>query len=99
MISTQLLDNVEKITILPALFSDHSPIYASFKFTPLIKGPGIWKLNTSLLEDLEYIDLLTEMIEKWKIEFASLENKNLVWDLLKYRIRETSTKYSKTKQR
>ena len=99
MISTQLLDNVEKITILPASLSDHSPIYASFKFTPLIKGPGFWKLNTSLLEDLEYIDLLTEMIEIWKIEFATLENKNLVWDLLKYRIRETSTKYSKAKRK
>ena len=99
MISAQLSDNVEKMLILPALLSDHSHIYVSFKFSPIIKGPGLWKLNTSLLEDPDYILLLTENIENWKNEFATLDNKSLVWDLIKYKIREISTTYSKLKRK
>ena len=99
MISAQISDNVEKMSILPASLSDHSPIYVSFKFTPIIKGPGLWKLNTSLLEDPDYILLLTENIENWKTEFATLDNKSLLWELLKYKIRKLSITYGKLKRK
>ena len=29
-------------------------------------GPGLWKLNTSILEDEEYITLISEVWESWR---------------------------------
>ena len=33
-----------------------------------LNGPGMWKMNVSLLDDEEYLNYLSVNISKWKLE-------------------------------
>ncbi len=39
--------------------------------------------------------LLTESVPEWLDEFSAVNDKRVLWDLIKYRIRQISIKYSK----
>ena len=99
LISNLLQDNVEKSSFLPATLSDHSPISLILKFAPKAKGSGIWKLNTSLLKDDNYVEELSRLLELWKEELTDHKNKTFIWDYLKYNIRKYSISYSKSKKK
>ena len=81
--------------------SDHSAISISFKFTPTINGPGLRKLNTSLLKDREYVRSLSEKIKLGELQQQEMENRNLARDYMNYKIRFTmfTMKYSKKKKK
>ena len=52
LISNCLSDNVWNVDIIPSIKTDHSAIIIEFKdIDDRVKGPGIWKLNCSLLSD------------------------------------------------
>ena len=52
LISNCLSDNVWNVDIIPSIKTDHSAIIIEFKdINDRVKGPGIWKLNCSLLSD------------------------------------------------
>ena len=53
--------------------------------------------NSSLLEDDTYIDLISSSREVWLKEFEDIHDKQLLWDLVKYKIRQTTVSYSKGK--
>ena len=76
--------------------SDHSTISLSvnsLKDQPF--GPSYWKFNSSLLDDHNYIQLIHSEYPKWITEFSEVKDNRVSWDLIKYRIRQTTTKYSK----
>ena len=52
-------------------------------------------MNTSILEDDEYIDDLTKMVPIWITE--GRKNLSDLWDWIKYNIRAHASKYSKKK--
>jgi len=56
-LSLNALHNLVKVSdIIPAMRTDHSPITLEFVNTlKIVKGPGVWKMNRSLLDDKEYI--------------------------------------------
>ena len=58
-----------------------------------------WKFNASLVEDANYVKLLNESMPTWLDEFKNITDKRILWDLIKYRIRQVSIKYSKEKAR
>ena len=62
-------------------------------------GPSYWKFNSSLLEDPEYINLIKDNVPSWLVEFSEVLDKGLLCDLIKYKIRQVTIKYSKTKAR
>ena len=43
--------------------------------------------------------LINESIPTWLKEFKTIDDKRLLWDLIKYRIRQLSIKYGKEKAR
>ena len=65
------------------------------------RGPGFWKLNTSLLSDTEYIDLIKQMIAQTQEEYQSDETINpaLLWDMIKIKVREKSLSFAAAKKR
>ena len=82
--------------IIPAIKTDHSAITLSlnsFKDQPL--GPSYWKFNFSLLDDDTNIQLVNSEFPKWITEFSEVNDKRLLWDLVKYKIRQTTIQYSK----
>ena len=100
LISDMLFDEISEIDIIPSVRSDHSAIILNLNNNfETKKGPGFWKLNCKLLEDDNYIQNLNTKIVAWKQEFQTIENKQVKWDLLKYKIRQFSIKYSKNRCR
>ena len=76
--------------IKTSIKSDHSAI-----IDDLEKSPNIWKFNSNLVNDSAYCELLTiKIYASWLQEF-----KRVLWDLIKYKIRQQTVRYSKTKAR
>ena len=62
-------------------------------------GPSFWKFNSTLVNDSNYRDLLDENIKNWLEEFKEVVDKRVLWDLLKYEIRQLTINYSKKKKK
>jgi len=103
LISNSISDNVCDLDIIPSIKAAHSAIKIEFKDVgDGVKGPGLWKLNCSLLRDEVYVDEINHMIPTWIYEGRTdLSDPRSVWDWVKYNIKKHSRKYSvnKTKQR
>ena len=68
--SHNLHDFIENVNITPSIKSDHSLITLQLNSSENnLKGPGFWKLNTSLLQDAEWIKLLKGKISEVKGNF------------------------------
>ena len=64
-----------------------------------VRGPSFWKFNSNLVNDPDYCQLISENYNVWLEEFNEVLDKRVLWDLIKYRIRQCTIKYSKTKAR
>ena len=60
---------------------------------------SFWKFNSSLLEDEEYIKLITDKYSYWLEEGKVLRDPRVLWDFIKYQIRYETIFYSKQKAR
>ena len=100
LISDICQDEVEQVKIIPSIKSDHSAITLLFNgIEEQRHGPSHWKFNSNLTKDEEYIKLITNSIPVWIEEFKDVSDKRVLWDLIKYRIRQVSMRYSKEKAR
>ena len=97
LVSNILQESIPKVDILASLSSDHSPISLSIKFNNEIKkGPNYWKFNTSLLKDEQFCSKTNNKLTNWQTEFSTLEPQ-LMWELMKYKMRKFAMKYSKNR--
>ena len=48
----------------PAFMSDHSPIVLTIDFSQFVCGKGVWKHNSELLKNIEYINVINHTIKK-----------------------------------
>ena len=85
---------VSTCDIVPCSFSDHCAVLYSFSIPDVIPpGPGLWKLNVSILQDADYVQLITEFWLTWQRfqnNFVSLSD---WWELGKHKIKELSINY------
>ena len=97
-ISNSIREDVNQTDILGSLNSDHSPVYLKFsEGNEASCGPSHWKFNNSFLDDQHFVTSLTERINYiTDNELNTIEDLRIIWDILKYRIRKYSMKYSKT---
>ena len=80
--------------------SDHSAITLSINgIDDSKRGPSFWKFNCSLVNDNNCCDLLDTNIKSWLEEFKDVVDKRVLWDLLKYKIRQLTINCSKAKAR
>ena len=86
--------------ILPAISTDHSLITVKFQKPDSCRGPGYWKLNTSLLTDIEYVHLIKQVIKTSILEQTEDEiDYSVLWELIKFNIKTETIKYSKQKKK
>ena len=64
-----------------------------------MRGPYFWKLNSYLVNDPDYCQLISTNYNVWLEEFHEVQDKRVLWDLIKYRMRQCTIKYSKIKAR
>ena len=96
LISDFCQDEVEETSIKTAIRTDHSAIIISFNsLDEPRRGPSYWKFNSSLIEDENYVSVIEQKIPEWLEEFIDVTDKRVLWDLIKYHIRQFTMKYSK----
>ena len=100
LISDACQDDVEDADIIPSINSDHSAIVLHFStIEKQNHGPSYWKFNSSLTNDTNYVTLINQSIPVWLNEFKDVTDKRVLWDLIKYRVRQVTIKYSKERAR
>ena len=99
-VSDSLQDNIDSVDIKTSIESYHSAITLSINgLDDLEKGPNFLKINSNLVNDSAYCELLTTEYANWLEEFKEVQDKRVLWDLIKYKIRQQTIRYSITKAR
>ena len=97
-ISDVCQDEVEETNIKTTIRIDHSAITISFNsLDEQARGPSYWKFNSSLVNDDYYVSMINQKIPEWQKEFNEVLDKRVLWDLIKYRVRQFTIKYAKEK--
>ena len=82
LISEPLVSLTDQVGIEPSFRSDHGIPWITLLMNQNERGPGFWKLNTSLLKDEIYTTEIRELIrEEIEVEGRSA---SLKWEIKKY---------------
>lgn len=98
LISDHLQDFVREVDIKPSLRSDHSSIVLKIYTFKTSRGHGYWKLNSSFVDEYDYIKSISDGIEGWKLELRDIVDDRVKWEFIKYKIRNESINYGKTRK-
>ena len=91
-------DEIHSTNIIPSVKTDNSGISLSFRSIKNQKtGPSYWKFNSSLVDDPDYVNLINMQYPQWIEEFKEVDDKRVLWDVIKYKIRQETMGYSKVK--
>ena len=76
--------NTVSADILPGYKTDHSMITLQISLHSNNRGRGCWKLNTSFLNDTEYVIQIKSIIKQTKDEYGQDDtvNPNLLWKMV-----------------
>lgn len=73
---------------------DHKAVIAEFKHINRPRGPGYWKLNVSLLENKQYVDMIKILIHQTTEKYRNVLDHRSLWELIKIKIKEESIRFS-----
>ena len=82
-----------------AYYTDHRMVCVDLEQTEAVRGCGYWKLNTNLLKDAVFVNMINEVIDRTLTRYQDKCNPQLLWDVCKSQIRDVSIEYSKQKQK
>ena len=96
LVSAGLDQNVELITYLTSLKTDHRAIYMFVGTEPHERGAGYWKFNSSLLRRIDYVEGMKEELELC-INSTEEKSPEKRWEIIKKRIKKYSVEFSRKK--
>lgn len=94
-VSENLLPAMKSSKIESLGFSDHRAVLVVFSFSKFKHKPSMFKMNVSMLKNLEYVNIIKEAIRKAKTENEYLDP-HLSWENIKITIKETTQQYCRT---
>ena len=98
LVSFGMAGRISSSVIKPGFKSDHSYTKITLDTSTNVRGPGYWKLNTTLLKDLDYVTNIKHTITE--VIYNNQNANNLVlWETIKCCIRGESIRYSSLKKR
>ena len=99
--SEHFLNTFSEVTILPGIHSDHSLLKFSLNSSASKHKPGrgFWKFNVSLLHDDNYVKEIKNIIASSSEKYDYIEDRRVVWELIKLEIRTFTVHYSVKKKR
>ena len=97
--SESSLCDVTHSDIVPGFKTDHSMITLSVSLHVNPRGNGFWKLNTSLLTEIGYIEQVKIIMQQTADEYKEDDTVNpaLLWEMIKMKVREKSISYAASK--
>ena len=85
--------------IFPCVLSDHDFVSLHFNLSSFrVRGPGVWKFNNSLLQDLSFQDAIRKSINDHLRFQRVFPNIKEWWDFLKRSLKEKSIEFAKQKR-
>ena len=69
-VNTHLISSIPDILIKPGYRTDHNFVVMKMNVKEMEKGPGIWKLNESILQDAEYVKIVNTTIHNAVCQYA-----------------------------
>ena len=95
LVNTGLLSQIDDITISAMTRTDHSMVSLKINNMKYRRGPGIWKMNTTILKDEIYQENICKIIKE--VEHSSGVSKISRWEYCKNRISKYSQEYTREK--
>ena len=96
--SINLLHGLQKTTVSQCAYSDHRLVWVELINQETIrKGPGLWVINNSVLNDNAYNKLVNKFWEGWRLKKKGFNNLLIWWDIGKKRIKSLTIDYYKEK--
>ena len=100
LIAQSLKLYIRTAVIRSLIAPDHKAIYLSVEINDAFHcGPGTWKFNNQLLEDENYVQLITECLPRILAKYQEVESHQLLWELIKMEFHAETITYSKAKHR
>ena len=100
LIAQSLKLNIRTAEIRSSIAPDHKAIYLSVEINDAFhRSPGTWKFNNQLLEDENFVQLITECLPRILAKYQEVESHQLLWELIKMEFRAETITYSKAKRR
>ncbi len=97
--SSGLSKSVKKTYITNAPVPDHKAVVVTLREDTGTRGKGYWKINNSIIEDLDYQSEIKNIFTDTIDEYSDCANMRSVWDLCKIRFKEYSIKFSIARSR
>ena len=94
-----LEQSIREFEYHPSFLSDHQSLLVKFVLDDHISnGPGVWKFNTSLLDDANYCSLVASFWSFWQSYYSAESFSSILdwWDLGKFYLREVTRSYSRS---
>ena len=95
LIAGHLSKWIERVETKSSNALDHRAVRLNSLIAQLSQGPGLWKVNNSLLEDGKYVDVIRENYIVIRERYASLEDKRLILELINMELRGLTIPYAK----
>ncbi|KAL9959711.1 hypothetical protein ACROYT_G033060 [Oculina patagonica] len=82
--------------IVPGFKTDHSMVTLNLSLHSNPRGKGFWKLNTSLLSEIRYIEEIKTTINITVNQYKddTTVNPALLWEMIKLKVREKTISYA-----
>ena len=93
LISFSLYTQIDQCDISPGFKTDHSSVDVRIISANERRGRGFWKFNTSLLNDIDYVNKIKQCIHDVNAK-CNYMNPNMLWDFMKCEIRTVTIEYS-----
>ena len=88
------VSSVSSCGVVPCPFSDHCALLLSLSGPDAVPpGPGLWKLNTSILYEEEYCDLISAAWRNWRASIPRFPSLAKWWEEGKSLIKGLTRKY------
>lgn len=94
LVSSHLSEGVSEMKSQVSSQSDHRILTAVINKSDFPKGPGLWKFDISLLKNDDFIGSMSDFLTNW-ISPPELDNPCVIWDWLKFQIKEYVVKYAR----
>ena len=99
LINPDLMTSIENCTINTVLFTDHSSVKLVIRQDDFIRGPGVWKLSNTHLNNNKFQNEIRNVISHMVSDGASSLDPDALWDSVKESIVEYCKRFSKENQK
>ena len=95
--SRQFRNLILKTDIVPFVHSDHDMVQITLRTSTLLHGNGVWKLDKDILQERDYVALITSLCSSWHAKKPTFPSLLTWWDAFKLRIKNVSKQYTRTR--